>query len=127
MIYCNSSFIFDQQVTLSVAMKFKIKDLGQKSTSVFCYIRINNIKALLFYRVGSLRCKSYWKAYYDKHGISTRCLVVICDQEDTLDHAKFCKYINTKWSSDFYLDSDIADYLVKLNRGRFARFKMPIF
>ena len=84
-------------------------------------------KALLALRTGSLKFKVSWRIYNVKRGIGVNCVNVLCPYEDSFQHAKQCLFYNTVWKES-YQDSEelTADYLLKLNRERIARYRLPI-
>ena len=70
---------------------------------------------------------SGWKSFYRARQLSVMCVSRLCDEEDTLSHAKSCKFMYTKWSDNFEDDNHKkSDYLVKLNYERRRRFGLPI-
>merc|ERR1712098_266674 len=100
------------------------------------YIRITNFshfswprsksRAILLWRTGGLKFKTRWKLYNVKRGIGIGCLMPVCPGLDNLDHVKNCPFYETKWDNRWKDDEELATYLVKLNRERTRRFKMPI-
>ena len=84
-------------------------------------------KAMIAIRTGSLRFENSWRIYNCKRGIGVRCINRMCNGIDELSHAKVCKFYFTKWNEKFAeSDSDMADYIISLNRERLQRFRMPI-
>ena len=70
---------------------------------------------------------SGWRAYYRARGILTKCVSRMCDAEDTADHAKICKFMETKWNDK--LDEDLllkAKYYVNLHKERLRKYAYPI-
>ena len=68
-----------------------------------------------------------WKLYNVKRGVGIGCLMPVCDGLDNLEHVQQCKFYYTKWNPAWVNDDDsVEKYLVKLNRKRTKRFKMPI-
>ena len=56
-------------------------------------------RVYLFYKVGSLRFRATWKGYYERKGEDILCLSELCGtEEDTLEHAKKCRFLDTKWN-----------------------------
>ena len=100
------------------------------------YIRITNFshfswprsksRAILLWRTGGLKFKTQWKLYNVKRGIGIGCLMPVCPGLDNLDHVKNCPFYETKWDNRWKDDEELAIYLVKINRERTRRFKMPI-
>ena len=51
----------------------------------------------------------------------------MCDTEDTADHTKICKFMETKWNDK--LDEDLllkAKYYVNLHKERLRKYAYPI-
>ena len=70
---------------------------------------------------------SGWKTFYRARQMSVNCVSRLCDSEDTLSHAKICKFMDTKWSKSFEEDNKLkADYVVRLNRERRVKYGLPI-
>ena len=86
----------------------------------------NLTKAILYMRTGALQFKTTWKVWNIKNGKGVKRPFTICAEEDTLDHAKECSFMYTKWNVNWEGDEEVAGYLVKLNRERMTRFKQPI-
>ena len=87
-------------------------------------------KARLLHSAGNLKFLSQasgWRAYYRARGISTRCVSRLCDSEDTAEHAKICKFMETKWDEKFEEDEKLrARYYVNLHRERLKKYAFPI-
>ena len=83
-------------------------------------------RSLLFWRIGALRLKTQWKIYNTKRGLGTDCVMPLCNGVDNIEHIKKCTWYDTKWSDKVVTDSDFANYLVKINRERLNKVKMPI-
>ena len=84
-------------------------------------------KAMLAVRTGSLKFKNAWRMYNNKRGLGVRCINRLCDGIDEMKHAQVCKFYYTKWSDKFLESEDqMAEYVLKLNRERLQRFRMPI-
>ena len=70
---------------------------------------------------------SGWKSFYRARQLSVTCVSRMCKEDDTAEHAKKCKFMNTKWSDKFEGDNKLsAEYYVKLNKERRRRFGLPI-
>ena len=70
---------------------------------------------------------SGWKSFYRARQLSVSCVSRMCVEDDTADHAKICKFMNTKWNEKYEGDNKLtAEYWVKLNRERFRRYGLPI-
>ena len=96
-----------------------------KDKAFFSWPKIK-AQAILAWRTGSLRLKTQWKLYNVKRGVGVDCVMPLCDGPDTLDHIKSCMWYETKWSDKWSTESDIANFLVKINRERLKKVKMPI-
>ena len=83
-------------------------------------------RSLLFWRIGALRLKTQWKIYNTKRRLGTDCVMPLCNGVDNIEHIKKCPWYDTKWSDKVVTDSDFANYLVKINRERLNKVKMPI-
>ena len=87
-------------------------------------------KARLLESAGNLKFLSQasgWRAYYRARGISTSCVSRLCDSEDTAEHAKICKFMETKWDEKFEKDEKLrARYYVNLHRERLKKYAFPI-
>ena len=80
------------------------------------------------WNVGALKFKCLWKLYNVKRGIGVGCLMPICSGTDNLEHVQQCPFYYTKWNPAWVNDDEnMAKYLVKLNRERTKRFKMPMY
>ena len=67
------------------------------------------------------------KSFYRARQLSVTCVSRMCPEDDTANHAKICKFMNTKWSEKFNGDNKLkAEYYVKLSRERRRRFGLPI-
>ena len=86
----------------------------------------NKARALLLWRTGALKFKNMWRIYNVKRGLGTNCVMEMCEGEDNFDHVKVCSFYDTKWSNKWCRESEIAQYLVKINRERIVKVKMPI-
>ena len=86
----------------------------------------NKARALFLWRVGALKLKTQWKIYNVKRGVGTDCVMPLCGEDDTLDHIKECKWYETKWDEKCSTERELANYLVKINRERLKKVKMPI-
>ena len=83
-------------------------------------------KAVLAWRIGSLRFRMLWKGYYEKKNMSTTCPFPLCGSDDTYDHSTRCLFMNTKINNGIIEeDFRIADYLIRLNNER-NYYKKPI-
>ena len=85
-------------------------------------------KALISWRSGSLKFKSVWRLYNVKRGVGTKCVMEVngCNQEDTWNHMVTCDFYETKWDPRWWQEKDIACYIIKVNRERLRRAKMPL-
>ena len=84
-------------------------------------------KAMIAVRTGSLKFKNAWRLYNVKRGVGVRCVNRMCDGIDELKHAQVCKFYNTKWDDKFLdSESDMAEYILQLNRERLTRYRLPI-
>ena len=84
-------------------------------------------KAFLALRTGSLKFKTRWRIYNCKRGIGTDCVHPLCDNEDSLEHMKVCPFYFTKWKDEFDMTEEaMAEYILKINRERLHRYRMPI-
>ena len=85
-------------------------------------------KALLFWRTGAIKLKDYWRIYNSKKEGGTMCVTGLCDARDSWEHLIECPFYNTKFNPEWLEDEPkLAEYLVNVNRERFARFKMALF
>ena len=85
------------------------------------------VKALLYFRTGSLKFKTAWKIYNCKRGVGINCVHPLCDQQDTFEHAKICRFNETIWKDEFSDSEDqTAEYIMLLNRERIRKYRMPI-
>ena len=83
------------------------------------------VKALFAWRTGALRFKKSWRMYNTKRGMGIGC--VMCNEgDDEWQHMIVCKHYHTKFASWMISESQIADYVVEVNRERFVRMKMPL-
>ena len=73
-----------------------------------------------------MKLKTQWKIYNVKRGVGTDCVMPLCGEDDTLDHIKECKWYETKWDEKCSTEGELANYLVKINRERLKKVKMPI-
>ena len=63
--------------------------------------------------------------YNTKRGMGIGC--VMCNEgDDEWQHMIVCKHYHTKFASWMISESQIADYVVEVNRERFVRMKMPL-
>ena len=83
-------------------------------------------RALLFWRVGSLRFKVQWKLYNLKRGLGVKCVMPMCDGVDSWEHMIVCPFYDTKWNPEWKEEDEIAEYLVKASRERFTKVRLPI-
>ena len=83
----------------------------------------------LFYKVGSLRFRATWKDYYEKKGEDALCPSELCGtEEDTLEHAKKCKFLNTKWDESRHSNpKELTKFLRALHNEREKRWKRPLW
>ena len=88
-------------------------------------------RAVLFWRVGSLRFRASWMNANEKTAQGVRCVSRLCNENDSLEHALRCKFMRTNVkmkmkAKDVDDDEKMADYLIELNRERRNRFRSPI-
>ena len=83
-------------------------------------------QAIFAYRTGSLKFCTSWRIYNIKRGNGIKCVMNMCPENDTFEHAKVCSFYDTKWNENWTTEEEIAEYIVALNRERFRRQKMPI-
>ena len=83
-------------------------------------------RALLAYRTGALKFKSCWKLYNVKRGVGVKCVMPLCDGDDSLEHVKMCRWYDTKWSDDYTTEDEIADYIIRISRERLVKLRMPL-
>ena len=88
-------------------------------------------RALLLWRLGSLRFKGVWKVYNRKNGIESKCVMPQCGfEEDCWSHMIVCPFYDTKWNPKWMegpsMESDLADFIVKISRERFIKVKCPL-
>ena len=70
---------------------------------------------------------SGWRSYYRARQVSVRCVSRFCEDDDTLDHAKVCKFMETKWMEKYEDDNRMkAEYFAKLSKERRRRFGYPL-
>ena len=83
------------------------------------------VRALIAWRTGALKFKKAWRMYNNKRGIGVAC--VMCNEgDDEWQHMIVCQHYNTKFADWMTTESQIADYVVAVNRERFVRRKMPL-
>ena len=70
-------------------------------------------QAILAWRTGSIKFKMSWRLYNVKRGMGTSCVMPVCGGEDTLAHMKVCPFYDTKWSSKWESEKEIAKYLIR--------------
>ena len=80
-------------------------------------------KVVLFYKTGSLRFRSVWRANNTKNGTGTSCAAPMYPEEDNMEHMKVCPFYFTKWNDKRCMDSELGDFLVNINRERRSRFR----
>ena len=78
------------------------------------------------WRTGSLKFRHIWRVYNTKKGLRSDCVMPLCDGPDNWEHLKVCKWYRTKWKDSYTEESEIADYLVAVNKERFDRVKLPL-
>ena len=83
-------------------------------------------QALLAWRTGSLKFRHIWRVYNTKKGLRSDCVMPLCDGPDNWEHLKVCKWYKTRWKDSYTEESEIADYLVAVNKERFDRVKLPL-
>ena len=88
-------------------------------------------RALLLWRLGSLRFRGVWKVYNRKHGLASKCVMPQCGyEEDCWSHMIECPFYDTKWDPKWLsgpsFESDLADFIVKISRERFIKVKHPL-
>ena len=86
-------------------------------------------RAYLFYKVGSLRFRATWKGYYEKRGEDVLCPSELCGtDEDTLEHAKKCKFLDTKWNdAKSSHPRELSKFLRALNIERTRKWRRPLW
>ena len=87
-------------------------------------------RARILEAAGGLRFlaqSSGWRSYYRARQVSVRCVSRLCEEDDTADHAKVCKFMETKWKDDYEDDNQKkAEYFARLSRERRRRFGYPL-
>ena len=83
-------------------------------------------QALLAWRTGSLKFRHIWRVYNTKKGLRSDCVMPLCDGPDNWEHLKVCKWYKTRWKDSYTEESEIADYLVAVNKERFDKVKLPL-
>ena len=84
-------------------------------------------KAILAYRCGTLKFKTCWRLYNLKRGKGIDCPNILCGKEDSILHAQKCLFYNTRWDDKFNdSEQEFAEYLLRLNRERISRYRLPI-
>ena len=83
-------------------------------------------QALLAWRTGSLKFRHIWRVYNTKKGLSSDCVMPLCDGPDNWEHLKVCPWYKTRWSDRFTEESEIADYIVAVSKERFDKVKLPL-
>ena len=86
-------------------------------------------RAYLFYKVGSLRFRATWRGYYEKRGEDALCPSKLCGtEEDTLEHTKECRFLNTKWNdAKCGNPRELTKFLRALNIERTRRWRRPLW
>ena len=93
----------------------------------------SNAKAILNFKIGALKYKENWKRYNSSQHRDNKCLVKDCDESDNMNHVRNCKGYDTKLEQQIDIDDveydelAVGEYLVKLNRERITKYKMPLF
>ena len=73
------------------------------------------------WRGGLLRFRGYWREYYTKMKKDTSCPFPLCGEQDTINHAMQCKFMNAKpdpWIPGVSEDERMLKYILALNRER---------
>ena len=66
-------------------------------------------------------------SYYRARQVSVRCVSRLCEDDDTAEHAKVCKFMETKWMDKYEEDNKLkAEYFARLSRERRRRFGYPL-
>ena len=100
---------------------------GVRDKSHFKWTKIM-AQAFLGWRCGSLKFKTLWRLYNVKRGIGTRCVMEFrgCAQEDTWNHMISCQFYDEKYDPETWNEKDVASYIVRVNRERLIKAKMPL-
>ena len=70
---------------------------------------------------------SGWRSFYRARQISVRCVSRLCEEDDTAEHAKRCKFMETVWMDKYDDDNQLkARYFSRLSAERRRKYGFPI-
>ena len=86
-------------------------------------------RAILLWRCGMLKFRRYWKNHYEARKESILCPHPLCGEDDTMEHAIQCLFMDTKlekWSDHLLEDDHMVDFIIGLNQERSVRYRRPL-
>ena len=75
-----------------------------------------------------MKFRRYWRVYYENKRMSIYCPHDLCPEEDTMNHALECPFMDTKldpWQEGVSEDERMIKFILNLNRER-KRYNRPI-